>query len=47
MISMILLSVCAVFAVFALVIIAKEFKRTREALEGIVQALQYMNTKEN
>jgi hypothetical protein len=44
---MICLSICAVFAVFALAVIAKELNKSREALEDIAQILDYMETNRN
>ena len=51
---MIFLSICAVFAVLALLAIAKELNKTREALEvtqssleDITQALDHKDTNEN
>ena len=40
---MIFLSICAVFAVLALLVIAKELNKTREALETIAQIIEYMD----
>lgn len=43
----IVLTICAIFATLALVAIAQELNKAREALEDIAQELDYIETNKN